>query len=290
MGVIIMTTAPNWLKVKSPDQEKLETMKKLLDSLGLNTICRSAKCPNAGECFEKDTATFLILGPNCTRNCQFCAVEHGKLNTPDINEPTNLAQAVEKLGLKYVVITSVTRDDLADYGAEQFAESIRAIKEYSSDVLVEVLIPDLQGDKKALTKILKAKPDVVGHNLETVPRLYSKARPEAVYNRSLNVLKNIKRISPKIITKTSLILGLGETEQEIIKVFHDLKKVDCDILTLGQYLQPTTKQLDIDRYVTPEEFNLYRKKALELGIKEVYAEPLVRSSYHAHNVFKKIDN
>ncbi|MCK8827063.1 lipoyl synthase [Natroniella acetigena] len=285
-----MTTAPNWLKVKSPDQEKLETMKKLLDSLGLNTICRSAKCPNAGECFEKDTATFLILGPNCTRNCQFCAVEHGKLNTPDINEPTNLAQAVEKLGLKYVVITSVTRDDLADYGAEQFAESIRAIKEYSSDVLVEVLIPDLQGDKKALTKILKAKPDVVGHNLETVPRLYSKARPEAVYNRSLNVLKNIKRISPKIITKTSLILGLGETEQEIIKVFHDLKKVDCDILTLGQYLQPTTKQLDIDRYVTPEEFNLYRKKALELGIKEVYAEPLVRSSYHAHNVFKKIDN
>ncbi|GAB6137855.1 lipoyl synthase [Halanaerobaculum tunisiense] len=281
-----MAMAPKWLKVKSPDQEKLQTMEKLLDSLELNTICKSAKCPNAGECFQKNTATFLILGPTCTRNCQFCAVEHGNLNSPDAKEPTNVAQAVKKLGLEYVVITSVTRDDLADYGAGQFAKTIRAIKESNPNVLVEVLIPDLQGDQQALSKVLEANPDVVGHNLETVPRLYPRARPEAIYSRSLEVLKNIKLISPETITKSSLILGLGEKEQELIEVFNDLREVDCDILTLGQYLQPTTKQLEIDRYVPPEEFDTYKEQALEIGIKEVYAGPLVRSSYHARDVFE----
>lgn len=285
-----MTIPPDWLKVKSPNQEKLQAMENLLDSLELNTICKSAKCPNAGECFQNNTATFLILGSSCTRNCQFCAVEHGNLESPDAKEPANIAQAVKKLNLKYVVITSVTRDDLADYGAEQFAKTIREIKKYNSDVLVEVLIPDLQGDQEALSKVLEANPDVVGHNLETVPRLYPIARPDAVYNRSLKVLKDIKMISPRMITKSSLILGLGEKKEELIQVFNDLKEVNCDILTLGQYLQPTANQLEIDRYVSPREFDIYKEKALELGIKEVYAGPLVRSSYHARDIFEKVDN
>lgn len=285
-----MATAPDWLKTKSPDQEKLATMERLLASLELNTICESAKCPNAGECFKQNTATFLILGENCTRNCQFCAVEQGDLDSPDPKEPSNVLQAVKKLGLEYVVITSVTRDDLDDYGAEQFAKTIREIKEYKADVLVEVLIPDMHNDQEALTKVLEANPDVVGHNLETVPRLYSKARPEAVYKRSLEVLKSIKKISPSTVTKSSLILGLGEEKEELIEVFNDLQRVDCDILTLGQYLQPTAKQLEIDRYVPPEEFDAYKEQALDIGLKEVYAGPLVRSSYHARDVFENIDN
>ncbi|QNB47803.1 lipoyl synthase [Thermanaerosceptrum fracticalcis] len=282
-----MTLAP-WLKIGTPDQQKLRDMLGLLASLNVNTICTSAKCPNAGECFAQGTATFLILGPNCTRNCRFCAVNHGRLAEPDPLEPAKVAQAVQILDLKYVVITSVTRDDLPDYGAGQFAAVIREIKALHEDTLVEVLIPDLTGEEKALALIVQARPDVLGHNLETVPRLYAKVRPQASYRQSLRVLKAVKEMKPGMLTKSSLMLGLGETEGELREVFQDLKEVDCDILTLGQYLQPTPQQLPVERYVTPEEFSYYREIALSLGIREVYAGPLVRSSYHAREVFRTL--
>lgn len=282
-----MTLAP-WLKIGTPDQQKLRDMLGLLASLNANTICTSAKCPNAGECFARGTATFLILGPNCTRNCRFCAVSHGQLAEPDPLEPAKVAQAVQILDLQYAVITSVTRDDLPDYGAGQFAAVIREIKALNEDTLVEVLIPDLAGDVKALARIVEAGPDVLGHNLETVPRLYANVRPQASYTQSLRVLKTVKEIRPGMITKSSLMLGLGETERELRDVFRDLKELDCDILTLGQYLQPTPQQLPVERYVTPEEFSYYREIALSLGIREVYTGPLVRSSYHAREVFLKL--
>ncbi|WP_425057868.1 Lipoyl synthase 2 [Sporomusa carbonis] len=282
-----MTLAP-WLKIGTPDQQKLRDMLGLLASLNVNTICTSAKCPNAGECFAQGTATFLILGPNCTRNCRFCAVSHGRLAEPDPLEPAKVAQAVQILDLKYVVITSVTRDDLPDYGASQFVAVIREIKALHEDTLVEVLIPDLAGDEKALARIVEAGPDVLGHNLETVPRLYARVRQQASYTQSLRILKSVKEMRPGMITKSSLMLGLGETEEELREVFQDLKEVDCDILTLGQYLQPTPQQLPVERYVTPEKFSYYREMALSLGIREVYAGPLVRSSYHAREVFRTL--
>ena len=284
-----MTLAPQWLKIGTPDQQKLMDMLNLLDSLKVNTICISAKCPNAGECFAQYTATFLILGPNCTRSCRFCAVNHGPLVGPDPLEPFKIAQAVRILKLKYVVITSVTRDDLPDYGAGQFVSVIQEIKMINKDALVEVLIPDLMGDEKALAEIVQARPDVLGHNLETVPRLYPKVLPKSSYEQSLRVLKTVKEMRPKMITKSSLMLGLGETEWELREVFQDLKEVDCDILTLGQYLQPTSQQLPVERYVNPEEFSYYREMALSLGIREVYAGPLVRSSYHARELLLKLN-
>ncbi len=283
-----MSKVPQWLKIGTPNQEKLKNMLRLMESLGVNTICTSAKCPNAGECFAEDTATFLILGPNCSRSCRFCAVGHGPLAGVDPEEPPKVAQAVAKLGLKYVVITSVTRDDLPDYGADQFKAVITKIKENDPAMRVEVLIPDLMGDEQALAAIVQAGPDVIGHNLETVPRLYPKVLPKSFYGRSLRILQAVKEIRPSLVTKSSLMVGLGEAEAELDEVFHDLQGVGCDILTLGQYLQPTPQQLPIERYVDQEEFSRYREKALAAGIRKVYGGPLVRSSYHAREVFQNL--
>ncbi|MCP4693429.1 MAG: lipoyl synthase [Desulfobacterales bacterium] len=276
---------PRWLKRRIPAGGEYETVRRLLGESGLHTVCQEAQCPNLWECFTKHTATFMILGSRCTRNCRFCAVGHGPSGAPDPGEPARVAKAAHAMKLRYVVVTSVTRDDLPDGGAGIFAETIRAIRDKNPDALVEVLTPDFQGDEAALRTVLEARPDVLNHNIETVERLYPSVRPEAVYQRSLDFLRRASLWTPAILTKSGVMLGLGETDQELRRTMADLLKSGCAILTLGQYLQPTKAHLPVHRYVPPEEFERWRKIALDMGFSEAASGPFVRSSYHARESY-----
>jgi lipoyl synthase len=277
---------PKWLKQKLPSGGGYEKTRRLLSSSGLHTVCQGARCPNQFECFGKGTATFMLMGEDCTRNCRFCAVSHGGVKPLDLEEPAAIAKAVNSMSLKYAVLTSVTRDDLPDGGAEHFARTIDAIRKLCPETLIEVLIPDLQGNKDALGFICEHAPSVLNHNVETVAGLYSEVRPQAIYHRSLELLKNVKTLNSRIVTKSGLMLGLGETKEELKKTLSDIRATGCDLLTLGQYLQPTTEQLPVSRYVPPEEFERIRETALELGFSGVAAGPHVRSSYQAEDLYK----
>jgi len=272
---------PDWLLVKAPKEEILQEMRRLLDDLNLHVVCDQALCPNIGTCFAHGTATFLILGDTCTRNCQFCAVKKGQTHPPDPEEGERVAQAVKRLRLKHVVVTSVTRDDLKDFGAGQFASTVTRIRALNPEARIELLIPDFKGSSEALKKVVEANPDIIGHNLETVPRLYPQVRPGASYQRSLKLLKMIKVLNGAIFTKSGLMLGLGEKEREILSVMKDLRSVNCDILTLGQYLQPSERQLKVEEYIKPEKFKKYQEIGLHLGFAYVASGPLVRSSFNA---------
>lgn len=272
---------PPWMKKKVPHSENVLLVKEMLGELKLHTVCQGAQCPNIAECFAQKTATFMILGHNCTRNCTFCAVTRGKTEMVDADEPARLAEAVGKMGLKHVVITSVTRDDLKDGGAAHFARTIQAVRELSPDTIIEVLTPDFAGNKAAIEAVVLAEPDIFNHNLETISRLYTRVRPMADYHRSLDLLEYVKEINPNIYTKSGLMVGLGEQPEEIMAVMDDLKAIGCDILTIGQYLQPTEKHIAMAEFVTPEIFEQYRIKGREKGFKFIASGPFVRSSYHA---------
>jgi lipoic acid synthetase len=277
---------PPWLKKRIPSIQEIEKVKAILDRGNLHTVCEEARCPNLGDCFSKGTATFLILGKVCTRNCGFCAVERGTPLPLNESEPETVARAVGELKLRYVVLTSVTRDDLPDGGASHYAEAIQAIRALDHGVKIEVLIPDLNGDRTALETILKGRPDVLNHNVETIPRLYPQVRPQADYRRSLELLERAKGIGASLLTKSGFMLGLGETQEEVLKLLADLRKVGCDFLTIGQYLQPRSDRLPVVRYVTPVEFEEYRERARGMGFKGVASGPFVRSSFHASQMFE----
>jgi lipoic acid synthetase len=273
---------PEWLKVRAPGSPNYLRLKELMRGLKLHTVCEEAHCPNIGECWHHGTATFMIMGDVCTRACGYCNVKHGAPIALDRDEPDNLARAVETLALDYVVVTSVDRDDLDDFGAGVFAATVRAIKARRPACRVEVLIPDFQGHEAPLRAVLDARPDILNHNTETVPRLYRVARPGGRYTRALELLDRARRWAPDIPTKTGLMVGLGETSDELIEVFRDLRHVDCQILTVGQYLRPSVAHLPMARYYTPDEFRELKRIALDLGFGHVESGPLVRSSYHAH--------
>ena len=277
---------PSWLKRRLPTGPHYERIKALINKGGLHTVCQEAKCPNMWECFSKHTATFMIMGSRCTRSCRFCAVDHGPIAQPDPEEPAKVAEAARKMGLNYVVITSVTRDDLPDGGAAFFAKTIQEIRKRIPGALVEILIPDFQGNAEALETVLRARPDVLNHNIETVPRLYPTVRPEANYDRSLELLKQARQYDQSVATKSGLMLGLGELPDEISRTLEDLVKAGCSMLTLGQYLQPSKQHLQVERFVPPEEFDNWRKTALEIGFSQVAGGPFVRSSYHAKELFQ----
>ncbi len=281
------TRLPSWFKQPLPNAKIMSTMQVLMDGLSLHTICESALCPNSGECFSSGTATFLILGDTCTRGCSFCAVNSGPALPVDEKEPERLLEAVEKLDLSYIVITSVTRDDLPDGGADQFARTVSLLREKRPDSIVEVLIPDFLGSAVALDRLISAGPQVVNHNLETVPRLYPEVRPGADYGRSVGLLARVKDISPETVTKSGLMLGLGETRQEVIEVMKDLREADCDLLTIGQYLRPSPEGHPVSRYLSPEEFAGYGDIGKDLGFAGVASAPLVRSSYRAAGLYAK---
>ncbi|MDH5203946.1 MAG: lipoyl synthase [Nitrospirota bacterium] len=272
---------PEWIKTKS--FADIHGTKRILRNYGLSTVCEEARCPNIGECFSKPTATFMILGSKCTRNCGFCAVEHSTPEPLDPDEPERVALAAKDMGLKYVVITSVTRDDLPDGGAEQFTRTVSAIRKYLPDAKVEVLTPDFKGNISALFSLLLSGPDVYNHNVETIPRLYPFVRPQANYSRSLTILKYAREIAPETTTKSGLMLGLGETLDEVIDVLGDLSNVNCDSVTIGQYLRPSRSNLPVVEYVKPEIFEKLRLIALCMGFKHVASSPLVRSSMDAEN-------
>ena len=251
----------------------------------LHTVCEEARCPNLGECFSRGTATFLILGNICTRDCGFCAVEHGDPVPADEKEAEKVGQAVQKMGLRYVVVTSVTRDDLPDGGASHYAKTIQAIREVDGSAKVEVLIPDFQGNISSLIAVLNETPDVLNHNIETIPRLYPIVRPEADYERSLRLLKRSKEYNPHLFTKSGFMLGLGEMREEVVGLMENLRQVECDFLTIGQYLQPRFDRLPVERYIPPEEFEEYQKIGMMMGFKAVASGPFVRSSFHASKMF-----
>ncbi len=273
---------PDWIKMKVPDSARFQEIKRVLRDNKLHTVCEEASCPNIGECFSGGTATFMILGDICTRRCPFCDIAHGRPLPPDIHEPENLARTIAQMGLKYVVITSVDRDDLIDGGAQHFVDCIQAVRAASPQIRIEILVPDFRGRMEVALDILrKAPPDVMNHNLETVPRLYKAARPGSDYQHSLSLLKEFKRLYPHIPTKSGLMLGLGETDEEILAVMEDLRSYDVNMLTLGQYLQPSVHHLPVMRYVTPQVFDDLRQKAAEMGFENAASGPMVRSSYHA---------
>ncbi len=272
---------PSWLKVKAPGGENYSRLKGLMKELDLHTVCEEAHCPNVGECWQHGTATFMILGDVCTRNCGYCAVSHGRPPKYDIDEPNRVGAAIAQMNLQHAVITSVDRDDLPDYGAYIFAETIRQIHQRLPGCSVEVLVPDFQGNEDAIRAVLEAGPEIYNHNTETVPRLYKRARPGGRYERVMNIFRFAKAVAPHIPTKTGIIVGLGETTEELVAVMRDLRAVDVDILTLGQYLRPSDGHLPLDRYYTPEEFRELRAIGMGLGFRHVEAGPLVRSSYHA---------
>jgi lipoyl synthase len=278
---------PKWLKQRLPSGPGYEKTRRLLRSSGLHTVCREARCPNQFECFGKGTATFMIMGKSCTRDCRFCAVNHGVTNPLDPKEPPLIAAAVADMKLKYAVLTSVSRDDIPDGGADHFSRSMEAIRKLCPETLVEVLIPDLQGNKAALKYVCQQSPAVLSHNIETVAALYQEVRPQAIYERSLQLLRRVKRFNPRIVTKSGLMLGLGETREELYRTMADIRETGCDLLTLGQYLQPTTMHLTVQRYIPPEEFDAIRNTALELGFAGVAAGPHVRSSYQAGQLYKQ---
>jgi lipoic acid synthetase len=277
---------PRWLRAPAPAGENYRDLKGLIGRLRLNTVCESAACPNVGECWNHRTATFMMLGNVCTRRCGFCAVQKGAPLPVDYDEPNRVAEAVAAMGLKFAVITSVNRDDRKDGGAEIFAMVIRAIRERVPGCGVEVLVPDFQGSHAAIETVMEAAPDVLNHNTETVPRLYRQVRLGARYERSLDILEHAKRVAPAIPTKSGLMLGLGETSGEVLEVMRDLRAHRVDILTLGQYLQPSPKHLPVMRYVPPGEFDEFRRAGLEMGFGHVESGPLVRSSYHASHAIR----
>ena len=279
---------PAWLK-KSINFKDQHEMNSLINSLHLNTVCSEANCPNRGECYKNHTATFMILGDNCTRNCRFCTVSKGHVTPLDPDEPENVAKAAKELGLKHVVVTSVTRDDLADNGSEHFAKTIKKIREYLPKSTVEVLIPDFQGDYGCLMTVINERPEIINHNIETVKYLYDDVRPMAVYERSLELLKRVKESNTGIYTKSGVMVGLGETKDQIYELMDDLIDVGCDILTIGQYLQPTKEHLPVKEYVTPEQFDEYKQMGLEKGFKYVASGPFVRSSYNAIEGMKAME-
>ncbi|MHB8986904.1 MAG: lipoyl synthase, partial [Eubacteriales bacterium] len=267
-----------------PKGSIMKEMQVRLENSSLHTVCENSRCPNIGECFGSGTATFLILGTVCTRNCRFCAIQTGLPAPVDPGEPVRAAQVVKALNLKHVVITSVTRDDLPDYGSGHFAATIKAIHAISPSASVEVLIPDFMGDIEALKKLLVAQPQVLGHNMETIPGLYSTVRPQADYRRSLELLRQAKEIAPQVLTKSGLMLGLGEQEEEVCRVILDLNEVSCDIFTLGQYLRPSHQHLPVKEFIHPNKFDWYKEFAVSRGIPKVQAGPFVRSSYHAEEL------
>jgi len=279
---------PPWLKKRIPPYQDLLKVKTLLEESGLHTVCEEAHCPNLGECFSQGTATFLILGDICTRNCGFCAVRHGTPVPPAEDEPNRIGRVVVEMGLHYVVITSVTRDDLPDGGASFFARTISAIREQDQGIKIEVLVPDFRGDLSSLETILRASPDVLNHNIETIARLYSEVRPQADYSRSLHLLRESKRSHPRILTKSGFMLGLGETHEEVLELMQDLRNVGCNFLTIGQYLQPRSDRLPVERYIPPEEFEEYQRIGMKMGFKAVASGPFVRSSFHASQLFENI--
>ncbi len=279
---------PRWLTRRLPTGPVYDNLRAFLRDRRLHTVCQEARCPNVWECFAQGTATFLILGSNCTRSCRFCAVGRGPTAPPDPEEPARVAEAAVAMGLSYVVVTSVTRDDLPDGGAEHFARTIREIRRRLTEARVEVLVPDFGGDPDALLTVLAARPDVLNHNLETVPRLYPVVRPEADYHRSLALLGRIKRFTLSVPSKSGLMLGLGESAEEVEETLRDLLGVGCRILTLGQYLQPTGAHLPVARFLPPEEFSSWRKKALRMGFSRVASGPFVRSSYHARELYQMV--
>src|SRR6185312_4809902 len=273
---------PEWLKVRAPGSENYHRLKGLMRELGLHTVCEEANCPNIGECWNHGTATFMILGDTCTRSCGYCNVMHGAPKPADEHEPSKVASAIHAMALDYVVVTSVDRADLADFGATQFARTIRETRARMPKCRVEVLIPDFQGDEAALAIVLDARPDVLNHNIETVPRLYRTARPGGRYERALRVLRRAREIAPDIPTKSGLLVGLGEEPDEVVATLTDLRSVGCQIVTIGQYLRPSIANLPMVRYYTPDEFAELKRIALDLGFGHVESGPLVRSSYHAH--------
>jgi lipoic acid synthetase len=283
--VTVTPKKPDWLRVKAPQWERVGTVKEILRDLQLNTVCEEASCPNIGECFNHGTATFLIMGPACTRACPYCDIDFEK--QPKAFDPTEserLAEAVCRMNLNHVVITSVNRDDLPDGGASQFAHCIQAVRQRSPHTTIEVLIPDLCGNWDALATILNAAPEVLNHNTETVPRLYRRVRPQGNYQRSLELLKRSRQLAPWVYTKSGIMVGLGETDAEVRQVMHDLRTVDCDILTIGQYLQPSPKHLALQTFIPPEQFEQWRSHGEAIGFLQVVSSPLTRSSYHAEEV------
>ena len=279
---------PEWLRIKIQGGQNMSGVEKLLEKLSLHTVCQEAKCPNMMECFGRKTATFLILGKVCTRNCAFCNIDKGQVEPVDIDEPVKIAEAVKELGLKHVVITSVTRDDLDDGGAGHFAGVINEVRKRIPSVVIEVLIPDFQGDVMPLKKVIEASPDIINHNIETVPSLYHRIRPQADYLRSLELLKNVKLHSDGIYSKSGIMLGLGETENEVLDTLKDLRNHECDFVTIGQYLAPSKKHLPVTEYVHPSVFEKYKIAAMELGFRFAASSPFVRSSYNAGNLFSEI--
>jgi lipoic acid synthetase len=284
----VLVQKPKWLRRRLPSGSDYEKVKGMIHNDRLHTVCQEAKCPNMWECFSQKTATFLIMGSRCTRNCRFCSVRPGPLEPPDPAEPARVADVVHQMGLKYVVVTSVTRDDVADGGASLFARTIIEIRRKMKDACVEVLIPDFQGNRDALHTVLEARPDVLNHNIETVPRLYPQVRPQAEYQRSLDIIRWTHAYDSEMPTKSGLMLGLGEEEMEVANTLVDLHSAGCRILTLGQYLQPSKDHLPVERFIPPEEFEAWRKKAIKVGFTEVASGPFVRSSYHAKELYQEI--
>ena len=280
---------PDWLKVRAPGSPGYLRLKSIMRDLNLHTVCEEAQCPNIGECWHHGTATFMILGDVCTRACSYCAVSHGRPASVDTAEPARVANAIHQLDLNYVVITSVDRDDLEDGGASIFAETIRETRARLPECRIEVLVPDFQGSEAALKTVLDARPDVLNHNTETVPRLYKMARSGGRYSRTLELLERSKRFAPGIPTKTGLMVGLGEEKDELVETFRDLRTVGCDILTVGQYLRPTAAHAPMVRYYHPDEFSELKDIAFDLGFVHVESGPLVRSSYHAHETADAYD-
>jgi lipoic acid synthetase len=275
------TPRPEWLRVRAPGGPHYRDLKRLVDDLRLHTVCESARCPNIGDCWERRTATFMILGDVCTRSCGFCAIKTGRPLGLDLEEPERVAEAVASLDLRHAVITSVNRDELPDGGAAIFARTIGAIRERCPQTSIEVLIPDFKGVWWALEQVMAARPDILNHNLESIARLYYCVRPQAKYDRSLELLRRAKELAPGVQTKSGMMLGVGEEDPEIVSSMADLRAVDCDILTLGQYLRPSTQHIPVRRYVPPESFAAFKRLGIEMGFRHVEAGPLVRSSYHA---------
>jgi lipoic acid synthetase len=272
---------PDWIKVKAPGNPNYLRLKKLMREKNLHTVCEEARCPNIGECWGNKTATFLILGDTCTRGCRFCAIDKGKPLALDPEEPRNVGLTVKELGLDHIVVTSVNRDDLPDGGASHFAKTVFWIKSLNPGIRVELLIPDFEGNLDALKIAVSSGIEILNHNIETVPRLYGKVRPGHTYECSVNILKTAKEIRPEVLTKTGMMLGVGETKEEVMTTLHDLKENHVDIVTLGQYLQPSPKLMKVERYLHPDEFEGFKTEADKLGFRHVVSGPLVRSSYHA---------
>jgi len=272
---------PPWIRTRVVEGENFKELKQLVQARRLHTVCEEAKCPNIFDCWSRRTATFMILGDVCTRACRFCAVTSGRPAELDIGEPLRVAESVAQLGLRHAVITSVDRDDLADGGSGIFARTIKAIRRRSPATTIEVLTPDFQGDLAAVQTVVEARPDIFNHNTETVPRLYARIRPKAVYANSLALLRHVKRLAPQMVTKSGLMVGLGETEDELLDVFRNMRAHDIDVLTVGQYLRPSKKHAEVARYYRPEEFAQLKQQAIEMGFAHVEAGPMVRSSYHA---------